>query len=91
MQNLSSSGAHVVRSQSKEDVAAMQTSKIVEPMHRAELKTKRNLLFAEFLEHPSNTELALEIRSIDDRIAQLAGLSLSRTSDRHRIQSDSHD
>ena len=39
---------------------------------RNTLKTKRNLLFADFLENPSNTRLALEIRLLDDQIANLA-------------------
>lgn len=40
---------------------------------RDQLKTKRNLLFNEFLRNPLNTSLALEIKSIDDRIAELVG------------------
>ena len=38
---------------------------------RGQLKTKRNLLFEEFLGNPSNTRLAIEIRLIDDQIAEL--------------------
>lgn len=38
-----------------------------------QLKTKRNLLFNEFLRNPLNTSLAIEIKSIDDRIAELMG------------------
>lgn len=40
---------------------------------RDQLKTKRNLLFSEFLRNPLNTSLAIEIKSIDDRIAELMG------------------
>lgn len=38
---------------------------------RNTLKAKRNLLFADFSKNPSNTRLALEIRLLDDRIADL--------------------
>lgn len=37
---------------------------------RAEWKAKRNRLFAEYLKNPSNTLLALEIKAIDDQIAE---------------------
>jgi hypothetical protein len=40
---------------------------------RDQLKTRRNLLFNEFLRNPLNTSLAIEIKSIDDRIAELMG------------------
>jgi hypothetical protein len=40
---------------------------------RDQLKTKRNLLFEEFLRNPSNTSLAIEIRLIDGRIAESVG------------------
>lgn len=38
---------------------------------RNTLKAKRNLLFADFSKNPVDTRLALEIRSLDDRIADL--------------------
>lgn len=38
-----------------------------------QLKNKRNLLFNEFLANPLNTSLAIEIKLIDDRIAELTG------------------
>jgi hypothetical protein len=37
-----------------------------------ELKTKRNLLFAQFLKNPLDTRLALEIKIIDDQVAECA-------------------
>ena len=40
---------------------------------RYQLKTKRNLLFDEFQRNPLNTSLAIEIKLIDDRIAELIG------------------
>jgi capsid portal protein len=36
----------------------------------AELKAKRNLLFERYLKHPMETQLALEIKIIDDQIAE---------------------
>lgn len=36
--------------------------------NRAQLKAKRDLLFANFLKDPSNTRLALEIKLVDDQI-----------------------
>ncbi len=36
----------------------------------SQLKTRRNLLFKKFETNPSNTSLAIEIRLIDDRIAE---------------------
>lgn len=39
---------------------------------REQLKTKRNLLFNEFLRNPLNTSLAIEIKLIDDQIAGLS-------------------
>ena len=38
---------------------------------REQLETKRNLLLEEFLENPTNVRLTTEIRSIDQRIAEL--------------------
>jgi hypothetical protein len=37
---------------------------------REELKAKRNLIFARFLKNPLHTRLALEIKIIDDQIAE---------------------
>lgn len=49
----------------------MVESKIDYRKLRDALKTKRNLLFADFSKSPSNTRLALQIRHLDDRIADL--------------------
>ena len=55
----------------------MQESRIDYRKVRNALKTKRNSLFADFSKNPSNTRLALQIRLLDDRIADLdCGLSL---------------
>ncbi len=37
---------------------------------REELKAKRNLIFARFLKDPLDTHLALEIKIIDDLVAE---------------------
>jgi hypothetical protein len=37
------------------------------------LRTKRDLLFKDFVSHPSENHLALEIKSIDDEIADYTG------------------
>jgi hypothetical protein len=37
---------------------------------REELKAKRNRLFEQYLRDPSNTILALEIKIIDDQVAE---------------------
>jgi hypothetical protein len=39
---------------------------IAEKARREGLKTKRNMLFQEYLKSPLNTRLALEIKLIDD-------------------------
>lgn len=49
----------------------MRESRIDDKKVRNALKSKRNLLFADFSRNPSNTRLALEIRSLDDWIADL--------------------
>jgi hypothetical protein len=36
-----------------------------------ELKARRNLLFKQFVENPSEVRISLEIRKIDDEIAEL--------------------
>jgi hypothetical protein len=43
---------------------------LVEKATREGLKVKRDSLFAEYLESPSNTRLAVEIKLIDDDIAK---------------------
>ena len=41
-----------------------------EKKKRGELKAKRDLLFARYLKHPMDTHLSLEIKSIDDQLAE---------------------
>jgi hypothetical protein len=43
---------------------------IEERKKREELKAKRNLLFDWYLKHPMDTRLALEIKTIDDQLAE---------------------
>ena len=57
----------------------MREAAIDEKIIRDKLKTKRNLLFEKFRRNPSNTRLAIEIRSIDDQIACLTGGIPSRS------------
>jgi hypothetical protein len=38
---------------------------------RDELKAKRNLLFKRFSNNPANTYLALEIKTLDDQVAEV--------------------
>jgi hypothetical protein len=49
----------------------MQESRIDEQRIRNDLSAKRKLLFANFSKNPSNTRLALEIRLLDDQLADL--------------------
>jgi hypothetical protein len=56
----------------------MQIHVIDEQKIRDELKTKRNLLFKKFFRNPSNTRLAIEIRLIDDRIAELTAYLMEK-------------
>ena len=41
-----------------------------EKKRRGELKAKRDSLFAIYLKHPLDTQLSLEIKSIDDQLAE---------------------
>jgi hypothetical protein len=36
----------------------------------SQVKTKRDLLFERYLKHPMDTRLAIEIKAIDDQIAE---------------------
>jgi hypothetical protein len=38
---------------------------------REELKIRRNLLFTLYVEHPSDIRMSVEIKKIDDQIAEL--------------------
>ena len=48
----------------------MQETAIDAKKKREKLKATRNLLFARFLKNPSDTRLALEIKIIDDQVAE---------------------
>jgi len=47
---------------------------------RERLKAKRNRLFKEFFENPMNTRLAIKIRVIDDRVAEITECQQTRQS-----------
>ena len=47
---------------------------------REELKAKRDRLFDQYLKNPSNTSLALEIKTIDDQIAESVARSTAKRS-----------
>jgi hypothetical protein len=68
-----------------------QTS-IGEKRMRAELKIKRRLLFEQYLQNPLQTQLALEIKKIDDQVAdfveRLERRSVSRKTGQPRSISD---
>jgi hypothetical protein len=44
---------------------------VTEKRNREELIAKRNLLFRRFLNNPKETDLALEIKVLDDQIAKI--------------------
>jgi len=46
---------------------------------REELKAKRTLLFRRFLQNPLETRLALEIKAIDDQVAECTELINGKT------------
>ncbi len=48
----------------------MLETAIDEKRKREELKAKRNLLFERYLKNPLDTRLALEIKAIDDQVAE---------------------
>ena len=47
---------------------------------RERLKAKRNRLLEEFFKNPVNTRLAIKIRLIDDRVAEIAEHQQTRQS-----------
>jgi hypothetical protein len=55
---------------------------IEEKRKREELKAKRDQLFERYLKHPMNTHLALEIKAIDDQIAEHEGRKEAKTRNR---------
>jgi len=57
----------------------MQKAPIDSMRKREELKAKRNLLFRRFLQNPLETHLALEIKIIDDQVAECTELMNGNT------------
>jgi hypothetical protein len=55
---------------------------IEEKRKREELKAKRDQLFERYLKHPMDTRLALEIKAIDDQIAEQEGRKEAKTRNR---------
>ncbi len=49
----------------------MQKTANDEQKMREHLKTRRNLLLEEYFHNPTNTQLAIEIKLIDDQVAEL--------------------
>jgi hypothetical protein len=58
----------------------MMEPAMTEKRNREELIAKRNLLFRQFLKNPKETHLAMEIKVLDDRIAEIT----QRIADRER-------
>jgi len=55
---------------------------IEEKRKREDLKAKRDLLFERYLKHPMDTRLAIEIKNIDDQIAENTKLTNRKTGSR---------
>lgn len=58
---------------------------VEEKRRRKDLKTKRDDLFEEYLKHPMDTRLALEIKLIDDQLAAAVTPSTSKNRGTFRI------
>jgi len=56
---------------------------IEEKRKRDELKAKRDLLFERYLKHPMDTRLALEIKVMDDQLAEGASQRKRKTGSRN--------
>jgi hypothetical protein len=56
---------------------------IEEKRKRDDLKAKRDLLFERYLKHPMDTHLAIEIKAIDDQIAENTKLTDRKTGSRN--------
>lgn len=63
----------------------MPDTPIEEKRKREELKAKRDQLFDRYLKHPMDTRLALEIKAIDDQIAEHAGRKEEKTRSRPKF------
>ncbi len=60
----------------------MLETAIEEKRKRDDLKAKRDLLFERYLKHPMDTRLAIEIKNIDDQIAENTKLTDRKTGSR---------
>jgi len=56
---------------------------IEEKRKREQLKVKRDLLFERYLKHPMDAHLAIEIKTIDDQIAEHAKRADRKTGTRN--------
>ncbi len=65
----------------------MQETPIDSIRKREELKAKRNLLFRRFLQNPRETRLALEIKAIDDQVAECTELMTGNTGQSTKLPS----
>ena len=61
----------------------MSETAIEEKRKRDELKAKRELLFERYLKHPMDTRLALEIKIMDDHLAETASQTKRKTGSRN--------
>jgi hypothetical protein len=52
---------------------------IDEKRKRDELKARRELLFEQYLKHPMDTRMALEIKLMDDQLAEAASQTKRKT------------
>ena len=62
----------------------MQETPIDALRKRDELKAKRALLFQRFLKNPLETHLALEIKIIDDQVAECTELMKGKHGPKHK-------
>jgi len=56
---------------------------IEEKRKRDELKAKRELLFERYLKHPMDTRLALEIKIMDDQLAEATSQTKGKSGSRN--------
>ncbi len=63
-------------------LARVLETAIEEKRKRDDLKAKRDLLFERYLKHPMDTRLAIEIKNIDDQIAENTKLTDRKTGSR---------
>jgi hypothetical protein len=61
----------------------MEKPTIDKHANREQLRHKRERLFEEYSKHPMNTSLSIEIKLIDDQIAELTAQLVQETKDGH--------